>query len=91
MDAGNEISSTWLHQDVHRCRGIIYRDVKPDNFLYLTPDASSVKATDFGLSIRCGDAPCPAKNRISSHVEMRLKVNHACVGRNAGLPTHVAC
>jgi serine/threonine protein kinase len=37
---------------VHCCRGIIYRDVKPDNFLYLTPQASSVKATDFGLSIR---------------------------------------
>lgn len=40
---------------VTRCRprrGIIYRDVKPDNFLYLTPEAASVKATDFGLSIR---------------------------------------
>ena len=34
-------------------KGIIYRDVKPDNFLFLTPDATSVKATDFGLSIRC--------------------------------------
>ena len=35
-------------------RGLIYRDVKPDNFLFLTtsPD-SPVRATDFGLSIRC--------------------------------------
>ena len=33
-------------------KGIIYRDVKPDNFLFLTSDATTVKATDFGLSIR---------------------------------------
>ena len=34
-------------------KGIIYRDVKPDNFLFLTKDENSpVRATDFGLSIR---------------------------------------
>jgi len=33
-------------------KGIIYRDVKPDNFLFLTSEATTVKATDFGLSIR---------------------------------------
>lgn len=34
-------------------QGIIYRDVKPDNFLFLTTDPDSpLKATDFGLSIR---------------------------------------
>uniref|UniRef100_A0A383WHF3 Non-specific serine/threonine protein kinase n=1 Tax=Tetradesmus obliquus TaxID=3088 RepID=A0A383WHF3_TETOB len=34
-------------------KGIIYRDVKPDNFLFLTPEEDSpLKATDFGLSIR---------------------------------------
>ncbi len=33
-------------------KGIIYRDVKPDNFLFLTEDATAVKATDFGLSIK---------------------------------------
>ncbi|KAI8467471.1 MAG: kinase-like domain-containing protein [Monoraphidium minutum] len=34
-------------------RGIVYRDVKPDNFLFLTKDEDSpLKATDFGLSIR---------------------------------------
>ncbi len=34
-------------------KGIIYRDVKPDNFLFLTKDADSpIRATDFGLSIR---------------------------------------
>ena len=34
-------------------KGIIFRDVKPDNFLFLTKDKNSpVRATDFGLSIR---------------------------------------
>ncbi|GIL82813.1 hypothetical protein Vretimale_8185 [Volvox reticuliferus] len=34
-------------------KGIIYRDVKPDNFLFLRhDDESPLKATDFGLSIR---------------------------------------
>lgn len=34
-------------------KGIIYRDVKPDNFLFLTKEENSpLKATDFGLSIR---------------------------------------
>eukprot|EP00877_Chromochloris_zofingiensis_P003189 jgi/Chrzof1/12871/Cz07g10120.t1 len=34
-------------------KGIIYRDVKPDNFLFLNnSDQSPLKATDFGLSIR---------------------------------------
>lgn len=35
-------------------KGIIYRDVKPDNFLFLTAEEKSpIRATDFGLSIRC--------------------------------------
>ena len=34
-------------------KGIIYRDVKPDNFLFLMPaEDSPIRATDFGLSIR---------------------------------------
>eukprot|EP00195_Chlamydomonas_chlamydogama_P002656 CAMPEP_0202921416 /NCGR_PEP_ID=MMETSP1392-20130828/77385_1 /ASSEMBLY_ACC=CAM_ASM_000868 /TAXON_ID=225041 /ORGANISM="Chlamydomonas chlamydogama, Strain SAG 11-48b" /LENGTH=597 /DNA_ID=CAMNT_0049614987 /DNA_START=209 /DNA_END=2002 /DNA_ORIENTATION=+ len=34
-------------------KGIIYRDVKPDNFLFMSKEADSpLKATDFGLSIR---------------------------------------
>ena len=34
-------------------KGIIYRDVKPDNFLFLSKDEDSpIRATDFGLSIR---------------------------------------
>lgn len=34
-------------------KGIIYRDIKPDNFLFLNKDDNSaIRATDFGLSIR---------------------------------------
>eukprot|EP00197_Chlamydomonas_leiostraca_P016234 CAMPEP_0202862620 /NCGR_PEP_ID=MMETSP1391-20130828/3593_1 /ASSEMBLY_ACC=CAM_ASM_000867 /TAXON_ID=1034604 /ORGANISM="Chlamydomonas leiostraca, Strain SAG 11-49" /LENGTH=572 /DNA_ID=CAMNT_0049542175 /DNA_START=227 /DNA_END=1946 /DNA_ORIENTATION=- len=34
-------------------KGIIYRDIKPDNFLFLSNEEdSALKATDFGLSIR---------------------------------------
>ena len=42
-------------------KGIIYRDVKPDNFLFLTSDATTVKATDFGLSIRYGPQLLPLR------------------------------
>ena len=36
-------------------KGVIYRDVKPDNFLFLSKDDNSpLRATDFGLSIRSG-------------------------------------
>ena len=48
-------------------KGVIYRDVKPDNFLFLSKeDNSPLRATDFGLSIRCAGtikrahAPPPA-------------------------------
>ena len=34
-------------------KGIIYRDIKPDNFLFLNKSENSpIRATDFGLSIR---------------------------------------
>jgi serine/threonine protein kinase len=54
-------------------RGLIYRDVKPDNFLFLTPHADSpVRATDFGLSIRRApglpprSCPCAATHTVQS-------------------------
>lgn len=34
-------------------KGIIFRDVKPDNFLFLNKEPNSpIRATDFGLAIR---------------------------------------
>ena len=62
------VAGLWRHPDksgavlrsvlrfIAQChaKGIIYRDVKPDNFLFLTPEEKSpIRATDFGLSIRC--------------------------------------
>jgi serine/threonine protein kinase len=39
-------------------KGLIFRDVKPGNFLYATKDeGSSLKATDFGLMIQCDTFP----------------------------------
>lgn len=42
-------------------KGFAYRDVKPENFLFLNANpASPLKATDFGLSV-----PCKATTRLS--------------------------
>lgn len=36
------------------CRGVIVRDVKPDNFLFLSADPNSpLRAIDFGLAEYC--------------------------------------
>lgn len=41
-------------------KGIIYRDIKPDNFLFLNKSENSpIRATDFGLSIRYDDCLRP--------------------------------
>jgi serine/threonine protein kinase len=34
-------------------QGVVYRDVKPGNFLFTTPDPSTrrLKATDFGMAV----------------------------------------
>jgi len=42
-------------QMISQChsKGVVYMDVKPENFLYLTNDANSVlKGTDFGLALK---------------------------------------
>ncbi|KAK9826177.1 hypothetical protein WJX81_003662 [Elliptochloris bilobata] len=56
-------------------RGLIYRDVKPDNFLFLTtaPD-SPVRATDFGLSIRHWPEDGKLKSRSGTPVYMAPEV-----------------
>ncbi|CAL8463887.1 g3422 [Coccomyxa elongata] len=56
-------------------KGIIYRDVKPDNFLFLTKDEDSpIRATDFGLSIRHWPADGKLKSRSGTPVYMAPEV-----------------
>ena len=46
-------------------KGLVYRDVKPDNFLFVRTDLGSpLKATDFGLSIRhrTGESPLTSRS-----------------------------
>jgi len=56
-------------------RGIVYRDIKTDNFLFHTnsPD-SSLKATDFGLSIRHSPTEDPLTSRTGTPVYMAPEV-----------------
>ena len=45
-------------QMISQChsKGVIYMDVKPENFLYLTNEENSVlKGTDFGLALKYRD------------------------------------
>ncbi|CAL5222918.1 g5351 [Coccomyxa viridis] len=56
-------------------KGIIYRDVKPDNFLFLTPEEKSpIRATDFGLSIRHRAEEGKLKSRSGTPVYMAPEV-----------------
>lgn len=72
-------------------KGLIYRDVKPDNFMFLHngPD-SAVKATDFGLSIRHRPEDPPLKSRSGTPAYMAPEViqqsyNEACDAWSAGI------
>ncbi|KAK9823598.1 hypothetical protein WJX72_004124 [[Myrmecia] bisecta] len=56
-------------------KGIIFRDVKPDNFLFLTTEPDSpVRATDFGLSIRHWPGDGRLKSRSGTPVYMAPEV-----------------
>ncbi|KAK9813845.1 hypothetical protein WJX73_001529 [Symbiochloris irregularis] len=56
-------------------KGIIYRDVKPDNFLFLTKEPDSpIRATDFGLSIRHWPDAGKLKSRSGTPVYMAPEV-----------------
>ena len=62
-------------------KGIVYRDVKLDNFLFLTsaPD-SPLKATDFGLSIRHSSGERPLTSRSGTPAYMAPEVRGGGVG-----------
>ncbi|CAD7701182.1 unnamed protein product [Ostreobium quekettii] len=52
-------------------KGIVYRDVKTDNFLFQSKaDGSPLKATDFGLSIRHWPNEPPMKSRTGTPAYM---------------------
>lgn len=56
-------------------KGIVYRDVKPDNFLFVRDEASSpIKATDFGLSIRHSSGEAPLTSRSGTPAYMAPEV-----------------
>jgi calcium-dependent protein kinase len=56
-------------------KGIVYRDVKPDNFLFVRKDDNSpIKATDFGLSIRHSNGEAPLTSRSGTPAYMAPEV-----------------
>lgn len=58
-------------------KGIVYRDVKPDNFLFVTSEKGSpIKATDFGLSIRHSAVDSPLTSRSGTPAYMAPEGAH---------------
>lgn len=56
-------------------KGIVYRDVKPDNFLFVREGPTSpIKATDFGLSIRHSSGEAPLTSRSGTPAYMAPEV-----------------
>ena len=56
-------------------KGLVYRDVKPDNFLFVRTDLGSpLKATDFGLSIRHRTGESPLTSRSGTPAYMAPEV-----------------
>jgi len=56
-------------------KGLIFRDVKPGNFLYASKeDGSSLKATDFGLMIQHGKTDPPLTTRAGTPVYLAPEV-----------------
>jgi calcium-dependent protein kinase len=56
-------------------KGLVYRDVKPDNFLFVRNEVHSpLNATDFGLSIRHRSGESPLTSRSGTPAYMAPEV-----------------
>jgi calcium-dependent protein kinase len=64
-------------------KGLVYRDVKPDNFIFVRNDCRSpLKATDFGLSIkhRSGESPLTSRSGTPAYMAPEVFFSaHQCV------------
>jgi calcium-dependent protein kinase len=60
-------------------KGIVYRDIKPDNFLFLSKSEDSpLKATDFGLAVRWTPDDPPLTSRSGTPAYMAPEVIKQC-------------
>jgi calcium-dependent protein kinase len=61
-------------------KGLVYRDVKPDNFIFVRNNfRSPLKATDFGLSIRHRNGESPLTSRSGTPAYMAPEVLSSCI------------
>jgi len=73
-------------QNQDRTQNIVYRDVKPDNFLFLSADeAAPLKATDFGLAIRHAPHEPKLTSRSGTPAYMAPELVMQCYDEKADL------
>lgn len=63
-------------------KGLVYRDVKPDNFLFLSKSSNSpLKATDFGLAVRWrpSEPPLTSRSGTPAYMVRELEESRASV------------
>eukprot|EP00240_Pyramimonas_obovata_P000773 CAMPEP_0118922080 /NCGR_PEP_ID=MMETSP1169-20130426/1132_1 /TAXON_ID=36882 /ORGANISM="Pyramimonas obovata, Strain CCMP722" /LENGTH=600 /DNA_ID=CAMNT_0006862899 /DNA_START=179 /DNA_END=1981 /DNA_ORIENTATION=- len=65
---------------------IVYRDIKPENYLYSSKDAdASLKLSDFGLAVFHKDGQPPLKDRCGTVAYIAPEVLHRSYGEKADL------
>mmetsp|Transcript_30012 Transcript_30012/g.76967 ORF Transcript_30012/g.76967 Transcript_30012/m.76967 type:complete len:720 (-) Transcript_30012:152-2311(-) len=73
--------------------GVIYRDVKPENFLFLDDTVDSpLKAADFGMAVRFQEGDCRLQDRTGTPaymapevIDTKTKYNEKCDMWSAGI------
>jgi len=77
-DAANAVRDVLRTVAQCHARNVLIRDVKPDNFLYLTSDESApLKAIDFGLAQYCkADENLRDRAGVIQHAPQSL---HSCL------------